>query len=133
MGAKARASAVKPSLSKQLGKVFKIAAESEEGKKHFNIVPRDQIIQFEPEDGKPFHVKVSSQGEYKIGEGVVPFKRYYVSRMKSSWEALNRLLTGEKSFTDTYMDDEIEIYGEWDIRNWFGTLLRISKEVGGRI
>jgi len=133
MGAKAGARALKPSLSKQLGKVFKIAAESEGGKKHFNIVPRDQIIQFEPENGEPFHVKVSANGEYEVGEGVVPFKRYYVSRMKSSWESLNKLLMGDKSFTDTYMEDEIEIYGEWDIRNWFGTLLRIAKEVGGRI
>jgi hypothetical protein len=133
MGKQEGATVLKPSLSKQLNKVFTVAYESAEGKKHFSIVPRDQIIQFEPEDGEPFHVKVSLKGEYEIGEGVVPFKRYYVSRMKSSWESLNKLLTGDKSFTDTYMDDEIEIYGEWDIRNWFGTLLRIAKEVGGRI
>ena len=43
------------------------------------------------------------------------------------------IVTGEKSFTDAYMDDDVEIYGEWDIRNWFGTALRIAKEVGGRI
>jgi hypothetical protein len=123
---------LKPSLSKQLEKAFKNAAGGEEGKELFEIVPREQAINFEPEDGENFHVRISLDGTYEIGEGQVPFKRYYVSRMKSTWEVLNRLLTGELSFTDAYLDDHIEVYGEWDIRNWFGTLLRIAREMGAR-
>lgn len=130
-----KAAAIKkkaPSMSAQLAKIMKLAAESEEGKKLFKIIPRDQVIQFEPENEAPFHVKISMKGDYKVGEGTVPFKRFYVSRWKCSAETLRKLLTGEKSFTDTYMEDEVEIYGEWDIRNWFATALRIAKEVGGR-
>ncbi len=95
----------------------------------------DNVVQFDPKDGEPFHVKIS-KGKVEFGKG----KKYLPDLeeglyITSDQDTLNCLFKGEMSLADGIYHHKIQIPGYREkepLMAWFSTLLRKGIEAYGK-